>query len=176
LAQAPAACVIGASSGRADGDVTIDYVGSIENAAQVLAQLFLGEKRLVFCDSRARVESLALQLREHGLRAFVCHSSLSDDERRDAERAFVESSDCIIVATSTLELGVDVGDLDRVVQIDAPSSVSSFLQRMGRTGRRRAASRNCLFLATTGVKGNQLASRSRRFPIVRQNSVEKAGS
>jgi ATP-dependent helicase Lhr and Lhr-like helicase len=126
LAQAPAACVIGASSRIADGDVTIDYVGSIENAAQVLAQLFFGEKRLVFCDSRARVESLALQLREHGLRTFVCHSSLSDEERREAERAFAESSDCIIVATSTLELGIDVGDLDRVIQIDAPSSVSSF--------------------------------------------------
>jgi len=149
LAQAPTACVIGASSPTFDSDVTVDYVRSIENAAQILTQLFLGEKRLVFCDSRARVESLALQLRQHGLRTFVCHSSLSDDERREAERAFSESSDCIIVATSTLELGIDVGDLDRVIQIDAPSSVSSFLQRMGRTGRRKGTARNCLFLATT---------------------------
>jgi ATP-dependent Lhr-like helicase len=42
----------------------------------------------------------------------------------------------VIVATSTLELGIDVGDLDRVIQIDSPATVSSFLQRMGRTGRR----------------------------------------
>jgi hypothetical protein len=55
----------------------------------------------------------------------------------------------VIVATGTLELGIDVGDLDRVVQIDAPRSVSSFLQRMGRTGRRPGAARNCLVLATT---------------------------
>jgi ATP-dependent Lhr-like helicase len=48
----------------------------------------------------------------------------------------------------TLELGIDVGDLDRVVQIDAPPSVTAFLQRMGRSGRRVGASRNCLFLAT----------------------------
>src|SRR5262249_16236366 len=54
-----------------------------------------------------------------------------------------------IVSTSTLELGLDVGDLDRVVQIDAPASVSSLLQRMGRTGRRPGARRNCLMLATT---------------------------
>jgi ATP-dependent Lhr-like helicase len=54
----------------------------------------------------------------------------------------------VIVATSVLELGVDVGDLDRVIQIDAPSTVASFLQRMGRTGRRTDTERNCLFLAT----------------------------
>lgn len=47
-----------------------------------------------------------------------------------------------------LELGVDVGDLDRVIQIDSPPTVSSFLQRMGRTGRRAGTQRNCLFLAT----------------------------
>ena len=55
----------------------------------------------------------------------------------------------MIVATSSLELGLDVGDLDRVIQIDAPPTVSSFLQRMGRTGRRAGSTSNCLFLATT---------------------------
>jgi ATP-dependent Lhr-like helicase len=55
----------------------------------------------------------------------------------------------VIVATSTLELGIDVGDLDRVIQIDAPGKVSSFLQRLGRTGRRPGAKRNCLFLAAS---------------------------
>jgi ATP-dependent Lhr-like helicase len=53
-----------------------------------------------------------------------------------------------VVATSTLELGIDVGDLDRVIQLDAPRAVASFLQRLGRTGRRAGAARNCLFLAT----------------------------
>ena len=52
------------------------------------------------------------------------------------------------MATSTLELGIDVGSLDRVIQIDAPYSVSSFLQRLGRTGRRQGTLRNFLFLAT----------------------------
>ncbi|MGS0754128.1 helicase-related protein [Roseateles sp. GG27B] len=58
-------------------------------------------------------------------------------ERRQAETAFGEEKNCVIVATSTLELGIDVGDLDRVIQIDSPSTVSSFLQRMGRTGSAR---------------------------------------
>ncbi|MGH3871947.1 MAG: helicase-related protein [Pseudonocardiaceae bacterium] len=53
----------------------------------------------------------------------------------------------MIVATSTLELGIDVGDLDRVIQVGAPRTVASFLQRLGRTGRRPGNVRNCLFLA-----------------------------
>ncbi len=79
----------------------------------------------------------------------MSHSSLSADHRRQAEQAFSEGENCVIVATSTLELGIDVGDLDRVIQIDAPYSVAAFLQRLGRTGRRPGTTRNCLFLATT---------------------------
>ena len=84
-----------------------------------------------------------------GVETFVSHSSLGLDERRQAERAFAQGRDCVIVATSALELGIDVGDLDRVIQVDAPGTVSSFLQRMGRTGRRPGMARNCLFLATS---------------------------
>jgi ATP-dependent Lhr-like helicase len=130
-------------------DVQLDYVGSLANAAQVIRLLHQGEKRLVFCDSRSRVEQLALLLREHGTDTFVSHSSLGVEERRAAEQAFASRQNCVIVATSSLELGLDVGDLDRVIQIDAPPTVSSFLQRMGRTGRREGATANCLWLATT---------------------------
>ncbi|WP_316783782.1 DEAD/DEAH box helicase [Streptomyces sasae] len=130
------------------GDVQLDYVGSLANAATVIAALHRGEKRLVFCESRKQVEELGAALRAKGLTTFLSHASLSADERRRAEEAFAEARDCVIVSTSTLELGIDVGDLDRVVQIDAPSTVASFLQRLGRTGRRPGSSRNCLFLAT----------------------------
>ncbi|HEV2843706.1 MAG TPA: DEAD/DEAH box helicase, partial [Thermoanaerobaculia bacterium] len=131
-----------------EADVRIDYVGNLDNAAQVLSQLHRGEKRLVFCDSRSRVEDLAFRLRSLGIATWVSHGSLGADERRRAEQAFAEGRDCVIVATSTLELGIDVGDLDRVIQIEAPSTVSGFLQRLGRTGRRPGASRNLLFLTT----------------------------
>jgi ATP-dependent helicase Lhr and Lhr-like helicase len=141
--------VIGSGGAGADAEVTIDYVGTLDNAALVISRLHRGEKRLVFCDSRSRVEALSGALRAAGMQVFVSHSSLSVEERRQAERAFGEATDCVIVATSTLELGIDVGDLDRVIQIDAPATVSSFLQRMGRTGRRPGTRRNCLFLATT---------------------------
>lgn len=138
-----------AITGSKAPEVTLDYVGSLENAALVISRLHRGEKRLVFCDSRSRVEELARFLRGHGVETYLSHSSLSIEERRSAEKAFAESRNCVIVSTSTLELGIDVGDLDRVIQIDAPSSVASFLQRLGRTGRRQNSSRSCLFLATS---------------------------
>ena len=79
--------------------------------------------------------------------AHLVHASLSLDERRRAEQAFAEGRDCVIVSTSALELGVDVGDLDRVIQVNSPSTVAAFLQRLGRSGRRPGTTRNCLFLA-----------------------------
>ncbi len=129
-------------------DVKLDYVGSFQNAAVVISRVGRGEKCLVFVDSRSGAEKLGAELRALGVTTFVTHSSLSIDQRRQAEAAFASRSDCVIVATSVLELGIDVGDLDRVIQIDSPSNVSSFLQRMGRTGRRPGSPRNCLFLAT----------------------------
>ncbi|MCX6543499.1 MAG: DEAD/DEAH box helicase [Acidobacteria bacterium] len=139
--------VRGGAGFDAAAEVSIDFVGNDANAATVIAALHRGEKRLVFCDSRSGAETIASALRAKGTQTFVSHSSLSADERRQTEQAFAESSSCVIVATSTLELGLDIGDLDRVIQIDAPGKVASFLQRLGRTGRRAGTVRNCLFLA-----------------------------
>ncbi|MEV6672002.1 DEAD/DEAH box helicase [Streptomyces sp. NPDC051162] len=130
------------------GDVELDYVGSLDNAAKLIAALHKGEKRLVFCDSRRQVEQLGAALRARDVSVFLSHASLAAEERARSEQAFAEARDCVIVSTSTLELGIDVGDLDRVIQIDAPGTVASFLQRLGRTGRRPGSIRNCLFLAT----------------------------
>lgn len=135
---------------RPAGDVELDYVGSLDNAAKLIATLHRGEKRLVFCESRRQVEQLGAALRAREVNVFLSHASLSAEERARSEQAFAEARDCVIVSTSTLELGIDVGDLDRVIQIDAPSTVASFLQRIGRTGRRAGTVRNCLFLATEG--------------------------
>ena len=122
-------------------------MGSVSNAATVIASLHRGEKRLVFCDSRQLVEEIGAALRERGITTFLSHASLPYDERHRAELAFAQARDCVIVATSTLELGVDVGDLDRVIQVNSPPTVAAFLQRLGRTGRRPGSRRNCLFLA-----------------------------
>lgn len=141
--------IVPAESANQRTDVQLDFVGSIANAATVISRMHHGEKRLVFVDSRSRAEEIGSQLRQLEVKTFVTHSSLSKDQRTRAESAFASENNCVIVATSALELGIDVGDLDRVVQIDAPARVASVLQRMGRTGRRSDTIRNCLFLATT---------------------------
>ncbi|MFI5868312.1 DEAD/DEAH box helicase [Streptomyces sp. NPDC051546] len=151
LAVAPAAATApdpGPERARPAGEVELDYVGSLDNASKLIATLHRGEKRLVFCESRRQVEELGAALRAREVKVFLSHASLSADERARSEQAFAEARDCVIVSTSTLELGIDVGDLDRVVQIDSPRTVASFLQRIGRTGRRPGSTRNCLLLAT----------------------------
>jgi ATP-dependent Lhr-like helicase len=129
-------------------ELSLDFVGSMANAAIVAEQMHRGKKRLIFVDSRRGVEEFGKELGARGVSTFLAHGSLSITARRDAERAFAEGNDCAIVATSALELGIDVGDLDHVLQIDCPGTVASFLQRMGRTGRRAGAVPNCTFLAT----------------------------
>ncbi len=155
VGAAPARVAAGEST-PAPADIELDYVGSVSNAATVIATLHRGEKRLVFCDSRQLVEEIGAELRERGVTTYLSHASLSIDERRRAEQAFAEGRDCVIVATSTLELGIDVGDLDRVIQVNDPPSVAAFLQRIGRTGRRAGNTRNCLFLTLN--KGSLLWS------------------
>ncbi|MEU7481309.1 DEAD/DEAH box helicase [Lentzea sp. NPDC042327] len=144
--ERPRQVVAPATGAAVTAEVTLDRVGTVDNAAKVIAALHRGEKRLVFVDSRRRAEELGAALRTGNVTTFLSHSSLSASERRRSEEAFSDARDCVIIATSTLELGIDVGDLDRVIQIDAPRTVASFLQRLGRTGRRTGTSRNCLFL------------------------------
>ena len=98
--------------------------GSVPNAAKVIAALHRGEKRLVFADSKRLVEMLGAELRARGVTTHLVHASLSLDERQRAEQAFAEGRDCVIVSTSALELGIDVGDLDRVIQAERAASRS----------------------------------------------------
>lgn len=129
-----------------EAEVTVDHVGSLDNAATVLHGLHRGEKKLVFVDSRRDAERLAATINAHHIKAYVSHSSLSAAERARTEKAFAEDTNCVIVATSTLELGIDVGDVDGVVQIGSPATVASFLQRLGRSGCRPGTTRSMLFL------------------------------
>lgn len=113
----PSEVISATSETVSTAEVTLDYVGSLDNVAVVLSRMHRGEKRLVFVDSRARAEQLALALRHKDVNTYVSHGSLGAGERRAAEQAFREQRDCVIVATSTLELGIDVGDLDRVAKL-----------------------------------------------------------
>ncbi len=116
-------------------------------AARLVRDLGHGQKRLVFVESRSRSEELARTLQDSGVSAWVHHSSVGRSRREDAELAFEGVRDAVLVATSSLELGIDIGDLDQIFQLDAPASVSSLAQRLGRTGRRSGTVPQMTFVA-----------------------------
>jgi ATP-dependent Lhr-like helicase len=101
-----------------------------------LVRVVSGKKAIVFVNSRSDAEKVMKSLRGRVRELLVHHSSLSPEMRKEAEVAFSREGSACIVCTSSLELGIDIGDLDIVAQLGAPHSVSSFLQRMGRSGRR----------------------------------------
>ncbi len=126
-------------------DLRVDFPAEMAAVAQGIAKLARGKKSLVFVESRARAERVAHALGGSGVEVFIHHSSISRADRTLAEDRFTRGENTAIVATSTLELGIDIGDLDQVLQVDAPSTVASFLQRLGRTGRRPGTRPNCTF-------------------------------
>lgn len=102
-----------------------------------------GRKCLVFVNSREDCEAVTTTLRQYCEanhepdRFLIHHGNLSASFRETAEAEMKDEDSCkTTVTTATLELGIDIGRLERAFQIDAPFTVSSFLQRMGRTGRR----------------------------------------
>ncbi len=126
-------------------DLSVGLFESVAGLADEAAGRAVGKKSLFFCQSRALTETVAERMRGREVDVFVHHSSVSLEERKAAEDRFAHGTNACIVCTSTLELGIDVGDLDAVYQANAPSSVSSFMQRMGRTGRRSGTSANTAF-------------------------------
>lgn len=102
-----------------------------------------GKKCLVFVNSREECEMVTTTLRQYCEAAnepdrfLIHHGNLSASYRETAESLMKDEEQFqTTVTTATLELGIDIGRLERAFQIDAPFTVSSFLQRMGRTGRR----------------------------------------
>ncbi|WP_308616443.1 DEAD/DEAH box helicase, partial [uncultured Enorma sp.] len=119
-----------------------------ENADPGIGYIFertRGHKCLVFVNSREEAEAVCTMLRSYCEamhepdRFLIHHGNLSSSLRENAEDIMRDDERLdTTVTTATLELGIDIGRLERAFQIDAPFTVSSFLQRMGRTGRRGA--------------------------------------
>ncbi|MBQ1708548.1 MAG: DEAD/DEAH box helicase [Bacteroidales bacterium] len=106
-----------------------------------------GKKCLIFTNSREECESVCQHLRQYCEvqhepdRFLIHHGNLSASYRESAEEDMKDDDSLMSVcATATLELGIDIGRLERAFHIDAPFTVSGFLQRLGRTGRRGAPS------------------------------------
>jgi ATP-dependent Lhr-like helicase len=97
------------------------------------------KKILVFANSRLEAERLAKVFNRVPFleRSFVHHGSLSRRERESVEKWMNTTKTGVLVATTTLELGIDIGDIDAVILYEPPFDLQSFLQRIGRGNRRR---------------------------------------
>ncbi|HDZ76140.1 MAG TPA: DEAD/DEAH box helicase, partial [Desulfobacteraceae bacterium] len=99
-------------------------------------------KILIFANSRGRCDKIFGLLNRQGAfkgMALLHYSNLNTRERQTVEQRFRRQDRSVCVATSTLELGIDVGDVDAVLLFEPPDSVSAFLQRIGRANRRQDA-------------------------------------
>ncbi len=136
-----------------------------------LYPLTRNRKSLIFCNSRSTVEVVTAELnrlcQQDGLgeRYLPHHGSISKEVREDAEEHMRDvGGPASVVCTSTLELGIDIGQLDLVVQINSTHSVSSFVQRLGRSGRRPGAPR-VMQLYTTEPPADRQAAFYERLPF-----------
>lgn len=101
-------------------------------------------KVLIFPNSRGRTEEVAVKLRKisdkvNGHKFYYSHHSSVDKEIRESIEHFAKNNERFnfcISCTSTLELGIDIGTVDKIVQIDSTHSVASLVQRVGRSGRK----------------------------------------
>jgi ATP-dependent Lhr-like helicase len=114
-------------------------------------------KVLIFPNSRGRAEEVAVKLKKISDRVkghpnYFSHHSSVDREVREYVEYFAKNNkrhNFCISCTSTLELGIDIGSVDEVVQIDATHSIASLIQRVGRSGRKDGESSNLFLYATT---------------------------
>ena len=139
---------------------------------------FRNETNLVFPNSIRDVENyvyegnfLANENNENQV-FYPHHSLLSNDLRRDVERSAKEGKKPMtIVCTATLELGIDIGAVDNVFQINAPFTVSSLRQRLGRSGRRGNESILRMFIVEDCINEHKNFENHLRFDLVRTIAI-----
>ena len=133
-------------------------------------------KILVFCNSRSACDRLSGIVRSRGIFRDVTelhYSNLKPLERKKAEDRFRKRPHALCIATSTLELGIDVGDVDAVLLYQPPGSVSSFLQRIGRSNRRGDAI-NFWGICSGETAGMQVVRFLALLDLARRGRIEDA--
>jgi ATP-dependent helicase Lhr and Lhr-like helicase len=167
---APADCVIVDTGFTRERDLALELPGSPLEAVMAeevwrqvydrLAEL-IGAHRttLVFVNTRRMAERVAKHLSDRLGKEHVTshHGSMAKESRLDAEQRLKQGKLRALVATASLELGIDIGDVDLVCQLGTPRAISTFLQRVGRSGH-----------AVTGTPKGRL------FPLTRDELVECA--
>lgn len=118
------------------------------NKLSDLAQIIIGEnyKRvMVFCDTKFNTATLANQLARLGFSVDCLHGDLSQKERNQIMQNFRDGKLAILVATDVAARGIDVSDVDAVINYDVPSENEHYTHRIGRTGRAKKEGVSYLF-------------------------------
>ena len=119
-----------------------ESVITIDAGYEYLYDCTKGRKSIVFSNSREETEYVTATLRQIADNRgdedliYIHHGNLSAAIREEAEAKLKAAESCVACATVTLELGIDIGKIERVMNMGAPNTVASFLQRLGRSGRR----------------------------------------
>ena len=141
-----------------------------ETKLSKVLEKYQNKKVLIFANSRRTVELSYYQLKKNldMKNIFIHHGSINKETREENEDKFKQVSNGFMVATNTLELGIDIGDIDIVVQLTSPNQVSSFSQRIGRSGRRSKVQRTILL-----SQGFNLLVTLAEIMLHHENKVEK---
>ena len=116
-------------------EIKVEYYNKVKKSLDRIKEIIEKSKScLIFTNTRETAEALGSRLKEEGISAEVHHSSLSKSVRVKIENKFKNGEIKVIVATSSLELGIDVGSVDVVIQYGSPRQVTRLIQRVGRSG------------------------------------------
>lgn len=144
-----------------------------ELAREVYKQCQGSRSVIAFSEGRRYAEKIAYYVNQLGGEGFarVHHGSLSKEQRLETEKALREGSLRLLCATSSMELGIDVGEIDQVLQIGCPRTISSTMQRLGRAGHNPGRTSSMYMYPRTAPEGLFCAMTAE---IARRGGVEKA--
>lgn len=112
----------------------------------------LRSKSLIYAITRGEVDALAQRLSQDGQTAMAYHAGLSTIQRKQALEAFAHCRSGVMVATKAFGMGIDIGDIQRVIHWQVPESLSAYVQEVGRAGRNREDEASALLLRLRGEK------------------------
>ncbi len=103
---------------------------------------------LIFCNTRRRVKNVTKQLNEGGTGTVCLHGDLTQSQRDTAMKAFRDGKNRVLVATDVAARGIDVKDIDLVINYDVPDKPEYYVHRIGRTGRAGSSGLACTLVSS----------------------------
>ncbi|MFA5406101.1 MAG: DEAD/DEAH box helicase [Candidatus Nanoarchaeia archaeon] len=129
---------------------------AIARTLKMISEIVKENKCIIFVNTRELAENISSRLRLMNIKDVgVHHSSLSKDSRVDTEDSFKDGQLKGIISTSSLELGIDIGDIDLVIQFNSPRQVNKLVQRVGRAGHTSAKTSKGIIIVTNKSEADE---------------------